>query len=1299
MDHTERSDLLVVKPEDRVSLSVRELTVSVANNHTSSKSSENYDYPASLNILDGISLDLGAGQMMAIMGGSGSGKTTLLNTLSARLNVNHKGMTFSGSVEYKTQSNVNKIKNSYLLQNDIFLAGLSVKETLKYQADLRMPSSVKKEEKLALIDTLLDTLELTHLSNLIVLSFTKKINLSGGERRRLSLAIQLLNKPSIIFLDEPTTGLDASSALKLVKLIKKLASPKFGITVILSIHQPRIEVSNLFDTICLLTRGGKLVYCGSLRDSYDYFGGLDFITDLGPPDEMLEYIIGLSVKDYSTRAKEDFTERRIGMLVAHWRVHSDNILGPAKADLDMKGLIKLFSRSRKDQPSFLREVMILTKRTFILTLRDKWYLIALNGGTIFMAASTGWMFYKPPKDPTGIRSTISSLYAMLEIIGFSPVFLELERLWDSDGMNFVREYQENYVSIPGFVLSRRLGKLFLEDLPVGALFGIITYFMWGLRGGVGHFFIYFLITVLVSFIGMATAMVCFALGSDLALSTLILNVFYQLQNSACGYFVNAKHMPVYVRWIKYLAYFWYAFGGLTSNQFTKWEGHCPHADKSLCVEYTGKYQLHLLGYPEGWIGAPIGYLLIWLFGLYGLALVALYFRSFEMEVSKPKTNKFGDEELGDDELIFDDREMSPFMTQALNSYPMSDLSPFSGSNYASGINSPRSNNGEFSQDDGPLKTDINIRKISLSVSTMGGPFSTELQHKDLLQGLNADFESGSINIVMGPSGSGKTTLLNFLSHRLHRLSKFKLDGQIMLNEVQEISAHELARISSYVSQQDDTLISTLTVRETLYFQAKLRLPRHEQKRIKPIVNTLIRRTGLIECADILIGSDLVKGISGGEKRRLSIAIQLLSKPKILFLDEPTSGLDSATALSVLELLKKLATRNGTTIIATVHQPNEEMVKIFDNVLILVRGGRAVYNGKVDSMPQFFGSNGYVFPSTINPLTYILDLVTKRDNEKPNDLKTRIDNLVKNWNTEMTQRCIIPTPLANKNTLVDFSKLERKKSPFFVILRTIAYRQFLNTIRNFDILFAKIIQTVLLGVVHTLFFARLSDEQYGISNRLGLIQEVLNLYFVGLINNVSLYPIERDIFYLEYKDELYGVAEFSLSYFLNEFPLEVIPCLIFSVLVVFAVGLPPTAGMFFAMFFVSLCALSCGESLGIFGNSLFDHLGLATNVLLNLAMISIFMAGTMSLTMPGFFTDFNYINPMAFAVGICTTLIFQGHEFKCPTGNCEFSNGDDLLRTTGLTNGVGLLFGALVACLVVYRVVAIASVFIKVRWFI
>ncbi|KAK6462332.1 ABC transporter family protein [Scheffersomyces coipomensis] len=1272
--------ILSIPPEDRVSLTVRDLTVSIPSKKKHKQDLGEKPVTEEARILDGVSFNINESELVAIVGGSGSGKTTLLNTLSSRLNVDNKQMIFSGYINYSTVSEETKIKNSYLLQDDVFLDRLTVFETLQFQADLRLPKSVTQLEKLNLINALLDALELNHLRHTMLTSGS--ITLSGGEQRRLSLAIQLLNRPSLLFLDEPTTGLDGSSSLKLIQILKQLSSKAIGITIIISIHQPRIEITKLFDKICLLTKGGRLVYFGSLIDSANYLNQVSTLnveTDHNEKENtresnnFVDFIMDLSVKDSSTKRQEQLTTQRIDKLVQCWKDQSKHIFLPVtpKTDNCFQDLIIMLSPPQNSRISFMTEVSILTKRTFITTYRDSFSLLAMDGGSLVLALITGWLFFKPKPDLAGIRSITSAVYIMIEIVGFCPVFIELERLWDVEGINFFREHKEQYVSITGFIISRRAGKLLLEDLPIAIIFAIITFFMWGLRGGVGHFFIYLVITILTSLVGMASAMVCFAIGRDFAIAIMIFNCFYQLQNSACGYYINAATMPVYVRWLKYTAYFWYAFGALTSNQYSNWHGACPVGPGVDCTEYSGNYQLAVLGFPVNWIGEPIGILVAWWIGFLILTCIGLRFKNYDMAMSKKKKNKIGGEE--EEDQLTDDQTSDKHKSDNLQ------------------ITSPALPTDTTLTTNEGISITIENLQLSVSPKTFIGKKSTKL----LLDGVSANFTSSSINVIMGPSGSGKTTLLNYLCSRLSKSSNFNGSGSMFINGWQSLTTEELSQIAGYVSQHDTSLIPNLTVRETLYFQAQLRFPKSENRsEIPALINTLIRKMGLKDCAETLIGSEFVKGISGGERRRVSIATQLLSRPKILFLDEPTSGLDSATALSILTLINDLAKWNKSTIILTIHQPNEDMIKQFDTILLLSKGGKVIYSGESTRVKTYFESMKYPIPHNQNIANHILDLVSRSMEEEEETFQQRILYLIYQWKQHGTE--YQPTIPRHEISLEYY---KRKRSPFRITLFTIASRQFLNTLRTFDILFARLFQTIFLGIIHALFFSPLKHTTQGIANRLGLVQEVLNLYFVGLINNIALYPTERDIFYHEYKDGIYGVAAFTLSYLFIELPMEIIPSMIFSALVVFVVGLPRTAPMFFSMLLCSFVSINAGESLGIILNSLLHHLGLATNVLSIIIMIAVFMGGTMSLQMPGFFKGINYINPMKYAVDITAQLGFENQTFKCIEGvNCALDSGKAVLEYYKLGGSLGVNIGALVACFVVYRLISILAVYIRVKFY-
>uniref|UniRef100_A0A2P2KCR1 ATP-binding cassette transporter n=1 Tax=Rhizophora mucronata TaxID=61149 RepID=A0A2P2KCR1_RHIMU len=238
------------------------------------------------------------------------------------------------------------------------------------------------------------------------------------------------------------------------------------------------------------------------------------------------------------------------------------------------------------------------------------------------------------------------------------------------------------------------------------------------------------------------------------------------------------------------------------------------------------------------------------------------------------------------------------------------------------------------------------------------------ESQKVLDGLTGYAEPGTLTALMGPSGSGKSTLLDALSSRL--AANAFLSGSILLNGRKAKLSFGTA---AYVTQ-DDNLIGTLTVRETISYSARLRLPNKMPWSEKnALVESTIIEMGLQDCADTVIGNWHLRGISGGEKRRVSIALEILMRPRLLFLDEPTSGLDSASAFFVTQTLRGLS-RDGRTVIASIHQPSSEVFELFD-ILYLLSGGKTVYFGRATDAYEFFAQAGFPCPALRNPSDHFL----------------------------------------------------------------------------------------------------------------------------------------------------------------------------------------------------------------------------------------------------------------------------------------------------------------------------------------
>ena len=276
------------------------------------------------------------------------------------------------------------------------------------------------------------------------------------------------------------------------------------------------------------------------------------------------------------------------------------------------------------------------------------------------------------------------------------------------------------------------------------------------------------------------------------------------------------------------------------------------------------------------------------------------------------------------------------------------------------------------KDSNQTQIQLSWKNITIKTAPKGGCCSKkkDFQEKIILDDVSGLVQPGQFLSIIGASGAGKTTLLNYLSGRL--ISKgLSKDGEVLVNGVSRDEIKGFATISAYV-QQDDILFQTLTVRECLEFAAKLKLPgTYEEKMAR--VDKIIAELRLTKCQNTKIGGPLVKGVSGGERKRTSIGVELITDPFLVFLDEPTTGLDSFTATSVMETLKDLS-KTGRTIIQTIHQPNSDIFEMMDRLMLLAKG-KIIYFNEASKAVDYFSGINFTCPELSNPADYFMSIMS------------------------------------------------------------------------------------------------------------------------------------------------------------------------------------------------------------------------------------------------------------------------------------------------------------------------------------
>ncbi|KAL8811787.1 MAG: hypothetical protein Q9200_001519 [Gallowayella weberi] len=1197
-------------------------------------------------ILHDVNAYMPSGSLTAILGGSGSGKTTMLHALSHRIGGSR--LRIEGSIVYNGSERISTVRNAYVMQHDVLIPTLTVRESLLYAAELRLPPPASPDERRQMVEDVILELGLKECANTRIGDNVHK-GCSGGEKRRTSLGVQMLANPSVLFLDEVTTGLDAASAFQLVSTLKLLASK--GRTIIITIHQPRSEIWALFDRLVLLS-GGASVYSGPAKDCIPYFENLGFALPafVNPA----EFFIDLAAVDIRSPDLEEASSTRVDMLKQAWRISSENGSWTSEQKIDAELPPGKISKLGRKHASLGRQIRVLTARTFKTTYRDPMGMAGSLIEACSMAIITGWIFLNLDGSLAGIRSRQGALYTAAALQGYLILLFEAYRL-TIDIELFDREYAEKVTSVPAFLISRRLARLFVEDLPVPLIYSVIFYFMVGFDARANQFLVFFAVNLLLHYIAVTLATLCVSVTRNFAGASFIANMAFTLQSLGCGYFVQSNQIPVWMRWLKWTAYVFYGFGALAANEFV---GHtsnsvgrvydCPAPEgisDAACEEYTGAYVMRSLGFPPDWIVRPILVLLAFTVAFYLGAAVALKYKKVGLGISRARRAEL-DTSLGREDL-------------AAHSL------------------------------DGRRSVRVNLQNYSLDIQKRTWSLRKS-EKKSILKSVNTTFEPGILNVIMGPSGSGKTSLLNLMADRLRdSLSTiYQTKGALKFNDAIP-SAEVIRSVCSYVCQDDDALFPCLTVRENLRFAAALRLPTHFSKLQKrQRADSILMKMGLRDCADNLVGDELVKGISGGEKRRVTIAIQILTDPQILLLDEPTSGLDAFTASSIITVLRGLA-EEGRTLILTIHQARSDLYSHFGSILLLARGGSPVFAGKASDMLPHLAALGFRCPTTTNPADFALDLVTVnlQHADKENATREKVHSLIADWNT--SQPPIVPTT-SQISVPAELGSLARSSTSFTIAFPILIQRSFLNFRRSPTALIARTTQVLGFAVILTLFFAPLQSNTYSIQSRLGFIQEIAALYFVGMLQNVAIYPTEKAVFYREHDDNAYSVASFFLTYTVLEIPFEIFTSLIFALLIVIAAGLPRTLALFFIVAFNCFAIVSCGESVGIMFNTFFEHTGFAVNVTSVILSLATIMGGVMSLHIPAFLQAWNHLSPIKWSLGNLAPYTLRGLYFTCPEAGSGCGGprtGEEVLSLYNLDTNPGVNLAALGVCVIIYRTVA------------
>ncbi|KAI8983430.1 ABC-2 type transporter-domain-containing protein [Pilobolus umbonatus] len=1124
------------------------------------------------------------GEMLLVLGRPGAGCTSLLRVIAnmrkAYTNI-HGDVTYGG-IDAEEFSSRYRGEVCYNEEEDLHYPTLTTKQTLSFALKNKTPGKrFDGESKGEFINKVLymlgNMLGLTKQMNTMVGNAFVR-GLSGGERKRLSIAEQMTTRSSINCWDCATRGLDASSALDYVRSLR-IMTDILHKTTISTLYQASDSIFHLFDK-CLVLDEGRCIYFGPTSQAKSYFEELgfycperksipDFLTGLCNANERqilpgFENRVPLNAVQFEKAYKES-------NLHAAMMRELDDYESKINEDHPSEKFRQAFiDAHQKYAPShspfvatYFQQLKALTIRQFQLIFGDKGSLISRYGGMVVKGLIMASVFYMMPTNAVGAFSRGGAfLFSLL----FNALIAQAELSSFMQGRMVLEKHKHFALYHPSaFYIAQVISDIPLAIVQV-LVFEICVYFLMGLAMDAGKFFTFFLILVVTNVCMNGFFRFWGAIFSDFFTASQISSVFLIGAIIYCGYQIPYNLMHPWLMWIYWINPLAYGYKALISTEFTGMEFTCegtnavPYGPSYSNSEYTtcnlagaipgansvmgDDYLRDAFGY-ETW-QRWINFVAVLLFFFFFTAITALAMEFFDLQKggSVTKVYKAGKapKELNEADAIN--------QTAVQNDDTMEAVSE---------------------------GTTFSWHHMDYTVPVKGGKLK-------LLNDIGGIVRPGHLTALMGSSGAGKTTLLDVLAKRK---TIGTIEGRIYMNG--EPIGPDFERTTGYCEQMD-VHNPNATVREALRFSAYLRQPAEVPKEEKDAyVEQILKLMEMDRIGDALVGDlDQGIGISVEERKRLTIATELVGKPKLLFLDEPTSGLDAQSSYNIIRFIRKLANA-GWPVLCTIHQPSATLFEHFDHLVLLVRGGKTAYCGEIgkdaQTMISYFERNGGAKCSpAANPAEYILECVGAGTSGKVTQDWSEV------WKASEEARMLdaeleqihqsIDTHKKNTNTPYSLSF----KDQFWLVYKRMNVSWWRCPAYNLGRLF----NVCFIGLISGFSFWKLGNSPADMQNRMFSVFTTLLMSNALIILAQPRFMQERSWFRREYASRYYGWAPFGLSCVLVEIPYLIFYSAIFLFCFYWTAGLENVSdriGYFFIHFFVFLLyAVSLGFTIAAFSNT-------------------------------------------------------------------------------------------------------------------
>ncbi|KAI1342560.1 ABC-2 type transporter-domain-containing protein [Xylariaceae sp. FL0016] len=1138
--------------------------------------------PETRNLISDFTGCVRDGEMMLVLGRPGAGCSTFLKAVS---NDRDSFAAVEGDVSYggisaKKQKKMYRGEVNYNGEDDIHFASLNVWQTFTF-------ALMNKTKKAAMGDipiianALMRMFGISHTKyTLVGDEYTRGV--SGGERKRVSIAETLASKSTVMAWDNSTRGLDASTALDYAKSLR-IMTDITNRTTLVTLYQAGEGIYELMDKVLVIDEGRE-IFSGPAKDAKQYFIDLgfecperqttaDFLTAVTDSTERrfrpgFENKAPKTPEELEKAFRDSPNYQKVLQDVNDYEQHlqQTNYEDTKRFEGAVKeGKSKYVSEKSPYTVSFPRQVVACTKREFWLLFGDmttiwtKLFIIIANGLIV------GSLYYGEPFSTAGAFTRGGALFFSILFLGW----LQLTELMKAvSGRAVVARHRDYAFYRPAAVSIGRI----VMDIPVilvqVCIFGLIMYFMTNLDVVASKFWIYMLFIYTTTIMLTALYRMFASLSPEIDTAVRFSGIALNLLIIYTGYVIPKTQLIsnyIWFGWIYYINPIAYSFEAVLTNEFFDRNMEC--ATSQLVPQgpnaQAGYQGCSLSGAQANsdtvsgsdYLETTFGYSRSHLWRNFG---VVIAFTVLYIIVTAIATELFNFTSSGGGALIFKKSRKAKAQAKKVAA-PSDEEKNGAGS---SGSSATRLGDAPAASEE-PLELTnsesiFTWRDVEYTVPYLGG-------ERKLLNKVNGYAKPGVMVALMGASGAGKTTLLNTLAQRQRMgvvSGEMFVDGRALGQEFQRNTGFCL---------QGDLHDGTQTIREAMEFSALLRqeanVPRAEKLAYVDKIIDLLELNDLQDAIVSSLGVEL--------RKRLTIGVELAAKPSLLlFLDEPTSGLDSQSAYSIVSFLKKLA-RAGQAIVCTIHQPSSVLIQQFDMVLALNPGGNTFYFGPVGEngkdVIDYFSERGATCPPGKNVAEFILETAA-RPHRLPDG--TKID-----WNEEWR------TSEAAQNVIEEIDGLKRirsiashpTKSPeahkeyaasTWLQTTELTKRMFRQYWRDPSYLYGKLFVAVVIGIFNGFTFWQLGHSVQDMQNRMftcflivTIPPTIVNAVLPKFFGNMALWQAR------EYPSRIYGWVAFCTANIVAELPAAIICAVLYWALWYFATGLPTdsaTSGYAFLM---------------------------------------------------------------------------------------------------------------------------------------